>query len=182
MSLPKISPREAKRLVEQGATLIDIREADEHARSHIPGAYHLALSKLAPGVLAGAAGKTLIFHCRSGARTAAHAPRLAAGAGAACEAYILEGGLDAWRAAGLPVATDQSRPIELQRQVQIAAGGLAFVGTLLGLFTSPWFFAVPLFVGAGLMTAGITGFCGMARLLMRAPWNRRALAAQSTIG
>jgi hypothetical protein len=31
---------------------------------------------------------------------------------------------------------------------------------------------VPLFVGSGLMVAGVTGFCGMALLLMRAPWNR----------
>jgi hypothetical protein len=45
---------------------------------------------------------------------------------------------------------------------------------VLGLLVSPWFFVVPAFVGAGLITAGVTGFCGMARLLMRAPWNRAA--------
>jgi hypothetical protein len=60
--------------------------------------------------------------------------------------------------------------------VQIGAGSLGFFGTLLGLLVSPWFFAIPLFVGAGLMTAGITGFCGMARLLVHAPWNRAAYA------
>jgi hypothetical protein len=49
---------------------------------------------------------------------------------------------------------------------------LAFLGTLLGLLVSPWFFAVPGFVGAGLIMAGVTGFCGMANILMRAPWNR----------
>ena len=174
MALPTLSPQEARRLVADGAVLIDIREADEHARSHIPGAYHLALSKLDPGLIAASSGKTLIFHCRSGARTQANASRLAAGAGAACEAYILEGGLDAWKAAGLPVVTDARQPIELNRQVQIAAGSLAFFGTLLGVLVSPWFLAVPLFIGAGLMTAGITGFCGMARLLVHAPWNRVA--------
>ena len=45
---------------------------------------------------------------------------------------------------------------------------------MLGLLVSPWFFAVPAFVGAGLTVAGITGFCGMARILMQAPWNRVA--------
>jgi prolipoprotein diacylglyceryltransferase len=80
--------------------------------------------------------------------------------------------LDAWRKAGLPVVTDRRAPIELQRQVQIGAGGMAFFGTLLGLTVTPWFFGVPLFVGGGLMVAGLTGFCGMAQLLMRAPWNR----------
>lgn len=172
MSLPKISPQEAKRLIAAGAVLIDIREADEHRRSHIPGAYHLAMSRFDPSLLAASAGKTLIFHCRSGARTQANAARLGAGAGSTCDAYILDGGLEAWRAAGLPVVTDKRQPIELQRQVQLGAGSLAFFGTLLGLLLSPWFFAVPLFVGAGLMTAGITGFCGMARLLLHAPWNR----------
>jgi hypothetical protein len=29
------------------------------------------------------------------------------------------------------------------------------------------------FVGAGLVFAGVTGFCGMARLLALMPWNRR---------
>lgn len=33
------------------------------------------------------------------------------------------------------------------------------------------------FVGAGLMFAGISGFCGLARLLVRMPWNRKAMTA-----
>jgi hypothetical protein len=75
--------------------------------------------------------------------------------------------------------SDRHQPLELQRQVQIGAGTLAFVGTLLGLFVSSWFFAVPAFVGAGLITAGVTGFCGMARILMRAPWNRSVYGARA---
>ena len=98
--------------------------------------------------------------------------RLAGRLGGDCDAYVVEGGLDAWRKAGLPVATDRRAPLELQRQVQIGAGSMAFLGTLLGLLVSPWFFAIPLFVGGGLTVAGVTGFCGMAMLLMRAPWNR----------
>jgi rhodanese-related sulfurtransferase len=130
------------------------------------------LSKLDEADLAVHEGKPVLFHCRSGARTLANASRLAAKAGDACEAYIIEGGLDAWKKAGLPVITDRRQPLELQRQVQVAAGSLAFAGTLLGLVVSPWFFAVLLFVGGGLMTAGLTGFCGMARLLVHMPWNR----------
>ena len=172
MSLPTIKPAEARRLVDSGALLIDIREADEHAREKIPGARHLPLSKLDEAELAVHQGNPVIFHCKSGARTTANAPRLAGKLGGTCGAFIVEGGLDAWRKAGLPVVTDRHQPIELQRQVQIGAGSLAIVGTLLGLFVSPWFFAVPAFVGAGLITAGLTGFCGMARILMRAPWNR----------
>jgi hypothetical protein len=77
--------------------------------------------------------------------------------------------------------TDRRQPIEVQRQVQIGAGSLAFLGTALGVFVSPWFFVVPAFVGAGLVMAGVTGFCGMANLLMRAPWNRRASQAAASV-
>jgi rhodanese-related sulfurtransferase len=174
MSLPKISPAEAKRLMSQGAILVDIREADERVREQLAGAHHLPLSKLDEADLALHEGKPVIFHCRSGARTAAHAARLAGKVGGACDAFIVEGGLDAWKKAGLPVVTDRRQPIELQRQVQIGAGGLAFLGTILGLFLSPWFFVVPAIVGAGLFMAGVTGYCGMALMLARAPWNRAA--------
>ena len=69
MSLPKISPAKAKRLLDQGAILVDIREADEHAREKIIGARHLPLSKLDEADLALHEGKPVIFHCKSGART-----------------------------------------------------------------------------------------------------------------
>jgi rhodanese-related sulfurtransferase len=172
MSLPTISPVAARRLLDEGATLVDIREADEHVREKIPGAHFLPLSKLDWTEVAVREGRPVIFHCKSGARTRAEGARLAAKAGEACDAFILDGGLEAWKRAGLPVATDRRRPLELQRQVQIGAGGLTLVGVLLGFLMSPWFFVIPGFVGAGLVTAGVTGFCGMARLLMRAPWNK----------
>jgi rhodanese-related sulfurtransferase len=177
MSLPAIKPAEARRLFDSGALLIDIREADEHAREKIPGARHLPLSKLDETDLAVHQGKPVIFHCKSGVRTQANAPRLAGKVAGACDAFVVEGGLDAWRKAGLPVVSDRNQPLELQRQVQIGAGSLVLAGTLLGVFVSPWFFAVPTFVGAGLITAGFTGFCGMARILMQAPWNRAVYGA-----
>jgi rhodanese-related sulfurtransferase len=180
MTLKTVTPEHAKRLLGEGAVLVDIREADEHARERIPGAHHLPLSKLDRAQIALHEGKPVIFHCRSGARTLANAPRLADRVGAGCEAYAVEGGLDAWRKAGLPVVTDRRQPIELQRQVHIGAGSLALAGTLLGLLVSPWFFIVPGFVGAGLLVAGTTGFCGMARLLMRAPWNRATFSAPTS--
>ena len=172
MSLPTISPNRAKQLVDEGAILVDIREVDEHAREKIAGAHHLPLSQLDDADTAVHNGKPVVFHCKSGARTLSNAPRLADKFAGSGEAYIVEGGLDAWKKAGLPVVTDRRQPLELQRQVQIGAGGTAFLGTLLGLIVSPWFLLVPLLVGAGLLTAGVTGFCGLASLLAHMPWNR----------
>ena len=173
MSLTRVSPQKARDLIVEGARLIDVREADEHARERILIAENVPLSRL-DGLDVGRA-PAVIFHCRSGNRTSANAARLEAVAD--CPAYVLEGGLDAWRQAGLPVEVDPSQPLELMRQVQLAAGGLVLVGVLLGFLVAPAFFGIAAFVGAGLMTAGATGWCGMARLLARMPWNRRAAVA-----
>ena len=174
--LQTISPERAAELVRRGAVLIDIREADEHARERIPGARHHALSRMDAESPARSGDEVLVFHCRSGARTRGHAARLSAAA-ATCEAYILDGGLNAWKKAGLPVALDRSQPIDIIRQVQIAAGSLVLMGILLGTFVAPGFYALSAFVGAGLMFAGISGFCGMAHLLALMPWNRRTVRA-----
>ena len=170
MSLPSIDAKRAKKLIDDGAILVDIRETDEQARERIPDARHHALSKLT-AIDTGKA-VTAIFHCRSGARTTANGSRLADAVG--CNAYILEGGIDAWKKAGLPVVSDASQPIEIMRQVQITAGGLVLLGVILGFLVAPAFFALSAFVGAGLAFAGISGWCGMAKLLAIMPWNRRA--------
>ena len=175
-TLKTISPARAAELMREGAVLVDVREADEHARERIPGARHHAISTLDAEHPARPGDEVLIFHCRSGARTQANAPRLASSA-PGCEAYVLEGGLDAWKKAGLPVALDRGKPIEIMRQVQIVAGSLVLLGVVLGFRVTPLFFLLSGFVGAGLTMAGATGFCGMARLLALMPWNRRALAA-----
>lgn len=171
MSLQTIDAAAAKRLIDQGAILVDIREADEHARERVPGARNVPVSRL--GTLPTGA-KALVFHCRSGARTSANAARLEAAAD--CPAYVLEGGIDAWKKAGLPLEADRSQPIEIMRQVQITAGSLVLLGVVLGVWVSPAFLGLSTFVGAGLVFAGASGWCGMATLLGLMPWNRRALA------
>ena len=98
-----ITPQDAVALLRDGATLVDVREPDEHARERIPGARSLPLSRMQEEELAVHDGKPVLFHCRSGARTAGNADRLSAKAGL-CEAYLVEGGLDAWKQAGLPLA------------------------------------------------------------------------------
>jgi rhodanese-related sulfurtransferase len=103
MSLPKIAPSAALQLVEGGAILVDIREAHEFARESISGAHHLPLSELQEAALVVKCGKPVVFHCKSGARTTMNASRLAAKVNGVCGAFILEGGLDAWKRAGLPL-------------------------------------------------------------------------------
>jgi len=174
MAINHVTPNHAQSLIEQGATLVDIREADERRREHIPGTRHHPLSTLHAEKADGAGA--LIFHCRSGNRTAANAARLVAFAQGR-DVHLLDGGLEAWRDAGMPVIRDVRQPIEIMRQVQIVAGSLVVAGAALGALVHPGFHALSAFVGAGLAFAGATGFCGMARVLAQAPWNRRAAAA-----
>lgn len=174
MTARTVSPQEASRLLEKGAVLVDIRSTDEHAREAIPGARHLPLETLGAAGMPMGADTVVIYHCRSGNRTRMNGGRLAAATSG--EACILEGGLDAWKKAGLPVQADASQPLELSRQVQIAAGSFILLGVILGATVAPGFYALSGFVGAGLVFAGVSGFCGLARVLVRMPWNRRAMS------
>ena len=171
MSLPHISPSDAKLLLDNGALLVDIRDTAEHARERIAQARNVPLSKLCDSKL-GMAGTTIIYHCKSGNRTRMNAALLAEATEA--EAFILDGGIEAWKKAGLPVAFDTKRPIEIMRQVQIAAGGMALAGAILGFIVHPGFYAISGAVGAGLLFAGLSGSCAMASLLRLMPWNRVA--------
>ncbi|MHA6719590.1 rhodanese family protein [Sphingomonas sp. RS6] len=172
MTLTSLSPAEARQAIEAGARLVDIRGADEHARERIAGALNLPLERLDE---LPAEDRPIVFHCRSGMRTAANAASLFAAAGPA-PAYVLDGGIEAWRRDGHATICDRSQPIEIMRQVQIVAGALILGGIALGWMVAPAFLGLSAFVGAGLLFAGTTGSCGMATLLRQMPWNRRAAA------
>jgi rhodanese-related sulfurtransferase len=170
-TLSPIGPLELMRRLEQGgAVLIDVREPSEHARERIPGARLVPLSIIDGQNFDSDRDKVAVFHCRTGNRTAANADHLLATGFR--EMYALTGGLEAWKAAGLPTHVNRRAPIELFRQVQIAAGSLTLLGLALAWVVSPWFAALSAFVGAGLIFAGVTGTCGLARVLSLMPWNR----------
>lgn len=96
-----VPPQRAAELMRGGAILVDIREPDEHAAERIPGATHLPLSALPGAAPVAGAGQPVVFHCKMGSRTLVNADKLAPLAQG--DAYILEGGIDAWKDAGLPV-------------------------------------------------------------------------------
>lgn len=172
MTITTITAAEARALIENGAHLVDIRERDEHAREKIPGATHLPLERIDTMVMS---SRPVIFHCSSGLRTTANAARLAAATKGAVP-FVLEGGIQGWRAAGFATAIDRRQPLEVMRQVQLIAGGLVLLGVILGFAVTPLLFGLSALVGTGLMLAGATGWCGMASLLRVMPWNKAARA------
>lgn len=173
MTIQTIHPLQAHEKIQQGACFIDIRSLAEFRREHIEGAELCALPDLTSTGLSqqANAARCIIFHCQSGMRTNSAQAILRT----ACpdkEIYILKDGINGWKKAQLPITTDTSQPIDIMRQVQIAAGSLVLCGIILGFLVHTAFFALSAFVGAGLVFAGISGFCGMARLLAAMPWNK----------
>lgn len=162
-------------LDEEKAVLIDIREPDEYVREHIPESRMVPLSAFATSDFKHDHAKIGVFHCQSGKRTASAAAQLLASGFQ--EVYQLDGGLQAWRRAGLPVNENRKMPISIMRQVQISAGFLVLLGIILSVLIDPWFAGLSAFVGAGLMFAGVTGTCAMATLLASMPWNPKMLSA-----
>lgn len=177
-TVKKVSPAQLKELAAKGPVLlIDVRTPAEHSAAHMAGSELHPLQELNPAAVAGrSSGATICLICRSGRRALEAAGKLsAAGCGSL---MVLEGGLEAWEAAGLPVVKGRGA-ISLERQVRIAAGLLVALGTVLGAYVHPAWLVLPAFVGAGLAFAGITDSCGMAMLLARAPWNQRSRGARS---
>lgn len=166
--LPRITPSKAMAKIREGALVVDIRSQAEYRGGHIGGALSLPPERQRDK-LPDDTASCLIFYCLSGKRTAG-AETILSALGQGRECYILEGGLQAWKAAGLPIVADRAAP-DIMRQVQTIAGSLILLGVLAGWLVSPWFYLIDMMVGTGLLTAGLTGFCGMARLLAKMPWN-----------
>lgn len=170
----EIEPRDAQAALARGeCLLVDVREADEHARERIAGSVLLPLSALTPKQVAALGANRVAIHCKSGRRGADAVARCAGLADAGISVVNVRGGIEAWKAAGLPTIVDTGRPrLSVMQQTQIVIGTCVFAGTALGFFVHPGFLAIPAFMGAGLVFAGSTGFCGMAVMLGKLPWNR----------
>lgn len=163
-----IDPRGFHTAAEQ-PLLIDVRTPAEFEEIHIEGSLLHPLTQLKPDEVRKAAkNRPVCLVCRTGTRSRQAAEKLkAAGID---EVLVLEGGVEAWAQAELPVKRGR-KTISLERQVRIGAGALVLVGALLGYFVHPAWSVVPMFVGTGLIVAGVTDWCGMALLLARMPWN-----------
>ena len=176
-SISQVPPQElSARLTQSEASggsplLLDVRTPMEHSEMHLPGCRLVPLDSLDAAALAAEAGsdREVVIICRSGNRAGRAAEKLAAAG--MNRISVLQGGLQAWSAAGLPVNRGKS-VISLERQVRIAAGILVLTGFCLGTWVHPGFFGICGFMGAGLIFAGVTDWCGMGMLLARAPWNQ----------
>ena len=157
----------------QPARLLDVRTPGEYAAAHVPGAKLIPLDGLDAAAFCrerGADGTPVYVLCQSGGRARRAIEKLASAGVQGC--VLVEGGTQAWIDAGLPVNRGESRVLPLMRQVQIVVGFLSAAGAALALTVSPRYALIPLVIGCGLLFAGLTGFCGLAMLLAKMPWNK----------
>lgn len=170
-----VQPGELRALLDAGVDvkLIDVRSPAEFESVHIAGSYNMPLDQLPAHrkQLTSAFGAPVMLICRSGAR-ARQAEQLLREADVP-DVHVLEGGLAAWEAAGLPVVRGRTR-WSIERQVRAIAGALVLVGTLGSVLLWPPLLAIAVVVGGGLLFAGLTDTCMLGRLLMSLPYNRGA--------
>ena len=173
MTTSTISAKDAAAWLSAGdATLIDVRSPEEFSAEHIGAALSVPLPLLPAALdqLALPQGRKLVVQCQKGARGSTACALIGQ---SRAGVYNLEGGIDAWKAAGLPVVAVGKAPvISIFRQVQIVIGSLIALMILAGFAIAPGFFVAAGAVAAMLAIAGVTGWCGMALLLQRMPWNR----------
>jgi rhodanese-related sulfurtransferase len=171
MSVTTISPKELAARIERGEAkeIIDVRTPAEFREVHATAARNVPLDTLVADALGSRNGGPLYFICKGGGRSSKACQKLI-DAGIT-DVVSIDGGTDAWAAAGLPVVRGQ-KAMPLERQVRIAAGSLVLIGITLGWFVHPYFIGLSAFVGAGLVFAGVTDTCGMGMILARMPWNK----------
>ena len=154
---------------EPDLTVIDVRTAAEYESVHARGAKLQPLHELSARGFAGHDRPVYIL-CKSGVRATQAAEKLLeAGVN---HPVVVEGGTDAWVAAGLPVERSGRNIIPLDRQMRIFAGAMIFLGALLALTVHPLLALIPLFMGGGLVFSGVTGLCPMTNVIAKMPWNR----------
>lgn len=166
-----IKATDLKKHLEKGdVVLIDVREKMEHQSACIDGSCLMPMDQVSIKHLP-KADVPIVFYCRSGKRSLAVCQQLLAH-DPSLDVCSLDGGILAWQQAGFPLKCTSKKRLPIDQQTQIVTGFLCFSGVMLGTFWDSRFYIFPGFIGCGLIFAGITGWCGMAKLIAKMPWNR----------
>jgi rhodanese-related sulfurtransferase len=102
-SVPQVPASE----VPAGAQLVDVREHDEWAAGHVPGALHIPLGELGDRHPEIPQDGSVYVICRSGARSNQAAQALA---GAGWQAFNVADGMHGWHAAGRVMESSSGMP------------------------------------------------------------------------
>lgn len=176
----EIAPAELQTLIpgDQPVQIIDVRTPLEFDTEHIKDSVNIPLDELGRRGSEIKKDMTTVLVCRSGKRAGMAAQTLSP---YGFESRVLTGGILGWRKAGLPLIEGKKR-LSLERQVQLTIGLILLTSVTLGYTVSNLFFIMAGFIGAGLTFAGLSGTCGLAMLIAKAPWNRLEAVSKTGAG
>jgi rhodanese-related sulfurtransferase len=175
-----IEGKELQQLLAKGCCLVDVREPVEHAEERIAGAQLIPLGQLEKRLGEIATDAPVVVMCRGGMR-GEQARKLLQSHGLS-QVRNLQGGIMAWKALGLPVEKTARKILPLMQQVQLTIGLMVLTGAILALTVDVRWAFLCAFFGAGLTMAGSTGWCGLAILMSKMPWNKTAGQTVSSSG
>ncbi|MEI8213439.1 MAG: rhodanese-like domain-containing protein [Planctomycetota bacterium] len=173
MSVTLIAPTKVRESLANGtaAAIVDVRTPGEFRSVHIDGAVNIPIDSVSADSIRSALHanpKELWVVCQKGSRSARACEKLLQ---EGLHVLSIDGGTEACIASGIPVVRGRGA-ISIDRQVRIVAGGLTLLGVVLGALVNPAFYGLSAFIGGGLVFAGVSDWCGMAKLLAVFPWNR----------
>lgn len=150
--------------------IIDVRSLSEFESGHIPGAIHIPMETIQSRMEDLDLHRPTVLVCHSGNRAEITCQQVQ---DRFDNVRVLEGGTASWCSAGNKVVKTTASGKSLMHQALIGAGIVNATGVLLALFAHPGWIGLSAFVSVGLIVAGSTGFCLMAMILSKMPWNRR---------
>lgn len=154
--------------------ILDVREKEEFQLESIPDSICCPLSQfdmMAPGILKNIKDSDVVIMCRTGNRAKIALETIKKMDFNQHTFSCYEGGILKWKEEGNKVISTKSS-LPLMRQVQIIAGGLIVLSFVASSLWAQAFIFLALFVGVGLMFAGIMGVCPMMSILKKMPWNK----------
>lgn len=153
--------------------LIDVRTPAEFESVHIQAARCIPLNTLNPGKISEHSTQQpdapVYIICKSGQRSKQACEQLLTSYPE--RTILVEGGTDAWVSAGFPVERG-SFILPLNQQVQAVIGTVVLLGVVLALLVNNYFILISLFAACGFIIGNLTGFCPLAILMAKMPWNR----------
>jgi len=168
-----ITIQELKKVLEKNnnnSIVIDVRSKKEYDAVNINESINIPLDQIEKHKKELEKYDTVYIHCQSGNRSQK-----------ACQ-YLSDlkntnvvnilGGIQEWQSKGLPVVKSKNIHFSIIQQVHIIAGSLILLGVILSKFLNPNLIYLSGVIGAGLLFAGLTGWCGMAKILSKMPWNK----------
>lgn len=171
--MKKISVEELKKKMDDGGEvqLVDVRSSQEYLSARITQAQFAPITHFDHYAPLLDKGREVYALCGGGGRAGEFCRMLDQLGG--YSPVVVEGGMRAWVERGYPVEIGARQMWSLERQTRFGAGLLVLLGVLLGAFVHPGFLLLAGFIGAGLMFAAVTDFCGFSILLSKMPWNRQ---------